>query len=248
MVSNRASGPPPAPGTSGQRAHPLGRISHQVEVPACIVIAGGGVCLCVMAILHEIPAGADDADVDVPTEGSSPTYEKFAMDANGNPVRLPPEASDWILDDSDSDELEDEEEPTAQDLYEEIQDNRMSEPLESSLDLLIWCMPFIFVFELLNVLIQQQYQVEVTLLRELKTVVSRLPGTSFSLGIGADTFFQSWSCSSGGVGAPLLTAALRDRRAWLVQSTVFLLGTLSGGHFIYLVNEVRCQSNPGALW
>lgn len=132
-----------------------------------------------MAILHEIPAGADDAGVDVPTEGSSATYEKFAIDAYGNPVRLPPEASDWILDDSDSDELEDEEEPTAQELYEEIQDNRMSEPLESSLDLLIWCMPFIFVFELLNVLIQQQYQVEVTLLRELKTVVSRLPGTCF---------------------------------------------------------------------
>lgn len=40
---------------------------------------------------------------------------------------------------------------------------------------------------------------------------------------------------------PELTAAQHERRRWLAQSVVFVLGSVCGARFIYLINEVRSR-------
>mgnify|MGYP001761853142 CR=1 FL=1 len=58
------------------------------------------------------------------------------------------------------------EEDTAQWLYEAF-----------VLDLVSWSIPFVFAFELLNLLVQKQYNHETTVLDEIRTLLSRIPRT-----------------------------------------------------------------------
>lgn len=147
-----------------------------------------------MAILKEIPAEAA-LDESLNAVGTNAPIQEVTLDAEGNPVALPPEGSGWVLDDSEE-ELEDDEEPDAQKLYEEVEESRLSESLEFKLDLLIWCMPFVFLFEIMNILIQQQYQMELSWQGELKTLVSRLPRTYQPRRSDADLFILFFGQSS----------------------------------------------------
>lgn len=130
-----------------------------------------------MAILQELAADAPENDETL-VENEAETSRDTLVDEHEQPIDASSAASEWILDDSDSDDLGlDEEEPNAQMLYEQVEDAKLSESVESKLDLVIWSMPFVFLFELLNIVIRQQYHIEVTLQDEAVGVVTRLPCT-----------------------------------------------------------------------
>ena len=69
------------------------------------------------------------------------------------------------------------EEDTAQWLYEEVEDAKLPESVAFVLDLVSWSIPFVFAFELLNLLVQKQYNHETTVLDEIRTLLSRIPRT-----------------------------------------------------------------------
>ncbi|WFD07476.1 40S ribosomal protein S25 [Malassezia vespertilionis] len=152
------------------------------------------------------------------------------VDAHGKRVSAPLDAEDYVLDDSDEDELV-EDESNAQTLYAQVEDNKLDASTEFKLDLIIWCMPFLFIFELLNILIQQQYHETVTVTGEIKTVATRLPPLCL-----------------------LIWWTQRESRRWLVQLTMLSVGTVSGAYFIYLVNDASYLANMaqtpalGTLW
>jgi len=66
---------------------------------------------------------------------------------------------------------------SAQLLYEEVEDAKLPESVTFVLDLVSWSIPFIFAFELLNLLVQKQYNHETTVLDEIRTLLSRIPRT-----------------------------------------------------------------------
>ncbi|WFC97427.1 40S ribosomal protein S25 [Malassezia yamatoensis] len=159
-----------------------------------------------MAILEELPGDSNGTQETLIVDESSGEPKVFALDSDGRRVELVDGESELELHDSDSDESV--ADPTnAQELYEQIQEERMSESLETKLDLVIWCMPFVFLFEIMSILIQQQYGIEITWRNEAKSLASRLP------------------CQT-------------EKRRWLSQSAAFLLGTLCGSCFLYVLHEM----------
>ncbi|KAI3623544.1 RPS25B [Malassezia furfur] len=176
-----------------------------------------------MAVLSELRAeDAAEGDTLVVEEHGSTEVRTFTVGPNGEPVEIASApTTEWILDDSDDELASDEEidsdaeEPSAQTLYERVEEERLSPALESKLDLLIWCMPFVFLFEIMNILIQQQYQQDITWRSEVMTMLKRLPLLIL-----------------------LIWWSQHERRRWLAQSVVFLLGSVCGARFIYLINEM----------
>lgn len=67
---------------------------------------------------------------------------------------------------------------TAEALMREQEANEMHPRLESSLDLLIWTMPFGFLYTLLDVLVRQQYGETIGFLDEGKRLGRSVPGES----------------------------------------------------------------------
>ncbi|WFD31931.1 40S ribosomal protein S25 [Malassezia sp. CBS 17886] len=186
-----------------------------------------------MAILEEIPV--DDATGALP-EGVRLRHVADAV-MNGS---LPSDADSvhaadsgaWVLEDSDSDVADDDlVESNAQELYERMTDDQLGASTESVLDLIIWCMPFLFIFSLMNVLVQQQYGMDISPAQEVKTVLARSPFLIL-----------------------LVRWTMKERRRALVQSVLIILGTLSGCYFIKLVNEapylLAMSRTPalGTLW
>ena len=138
---------------------------------------------------HEVLRAEDAAEGDtlVVEEHGSTEVRTFTVGPNGEPVEITSApTTEWILDDSDDELASDEEidsdaeEPSAQTLYERVEEERLSPALESKLDLLIWCMPFVFLFEIMNILIQQQHQLDITWRSEVMTMLKRLPCTYFA--------------------------------------------------------------------
>lgn len=157
---------------------PLGRNNIHVEARDRARTAVRGVCAYSMAIVAEIHEDATLQDIAGAYLGESTLHERVGFDAKGEPVSIAGDNEGWILDDSDGDDdMAEEDEMDANELYQQIQEDKLSESLESSLDMLIWSMPFVFVFELLNVLIRQQYAMEISLATEIKTLISRMPST-----------------------------------------------------------------------
>lgn len=135
-----------------------------------------------MAVLSELRAeDAADGDTIVLEEQGSTEVRTFTVGPNGEPVEVANAPTEWLLEDSDeelaSDEALSDDEPSAQTLYERVEDNRLNPSIESKLDLVIWCMPFVFLFEIMNILIQQQYQMDITWRTEATTMLKRLPRT-----------------------------------------------------------------------
>ena len=125
---------------------------------------------------------------DLPKEmsaGTAPSPKIYEVDDAGRPVEpvLDTPEGQWVIDDSDEEEEALLHEPTAEEMLEHIQDERMGRRTEMTLDWLIWTMPFAFAFILMDVLVQQQYGEKPTIWGECKTFVTRVPGT-FRLCVG----------------------------------------------------------------
>lgn len=82
---------------------------------------------------------------------------------------------------STSDVDYEQEDDTAERLLREQEANEMSPRLESVLDLLIWTMPFGFLYTLLDVLVRQQYGETVGFIDEAKRLGGSLPGKAVQL-------------------------------------------------------------------
>lgn len=109
-------------------------------------------------------------------DGLSGEPKIYEIDGDGNPVGDPSEDErGWILVDSDSESDDMLDEPRASEVLGQMQDDRMGETTEAILDLIIWSIPFVFIFVLLNVLVQQQYAIQPTITGELLTVLLRVP-------------------------------------------------------------------------
>lgn len=80
-----------------------------------------------------------------------------------------------------SDREYDNTEDTAEGLMREQEANEMGARLESSLDLLIWTMPFGFLYTLLDVLVRQQYGETIGFVDVVKRLGSSMPSMSLSL-------------------------------------------------------------------
>jgi hypothetical protein len=120
--------------------------------------------------------------------GASKPLERMENQTSHLTAVLPREDSEvdvvkgeWDLDDSDEEPAEEisenNEDTDATDLYRHIQEEKLGETAEHVFDLLIWGVPFVFIFELFNVLVQQQYQQNITFTGEIVTVITRLPCT-----------------------------------------------------------------------
>lgn len=206
-----------------------------------------------MAVLEEIES---DASLQGPVVSSESSPVTSSVRHRGRPV-VPDDPDgtssldEWSLQDSDSDldRVEDDEgglEPNATDLYEDLQDGRLSERAELLFDLALWCIPFGFIFELLNLLAQKQYHQESTFAGEVATLAQRLPRTCRQ---GAQALtLQPLSCSYGGVRCALAHTDLRERRKWLTQAVMFVIGTLAGCYLAYVVNKVRLAAHARASY
>ncbi|SHO79280.1 Uncharacterized protein MSYG_3630 [Malassezia sympodialis ATCC 42132] len=185
-----------------------------------------------MAVLEEIES---DASLQGPVVSSESSPVTSSVRHRGRPV-VPDDPDgtssldEWSLQDSDSDldRVEDDEgglEPNATDLYEDLQDGRLSERAELLFDLALWCIPFGFIFELLNLLAQKQYHQESTFAGEVATLAQRLPPLVL-----------------------LIWWNLRERRKWLTQAVMFVIGTLAGCYLAYVVNKVRLAAHARASY
>ncbi|WFD20787.1 40S ribosomal protein S25 [Malassezia caprae] len=181
-----------------------------------------------MAVLEEI--GSDES-LQGPVESGACTSGPTPMRFRGGPVAPDdPDGSsfdEWSLQDSDSD-ADDAPlglggESSAAELYQDLQDGKLSDRAELLFDLVLWCIPFGFLFELLNLLAQKQYHQESTVAGEVATLAQRLPH-------------------------------LNERRKWLTQMVMFVIGTFAGCYLAYMVNkasyDISLARTPalGTLW
>lgn len=118
-------------------------------------------------------AGLDAYDMAV-IEEVSDDVSLLALKSQVHEADAPAQA--WDSDEEiENDEIA--QESSAQTLYEEIEDAQLPESIAFTLDLTTWSIPFLFAFELLNLVVQKQYSQDVTFLGEVRTLVMRLPRT-----------------------------------------------------------------------
>lgn len=195
-----------------------------------------------MAVLEEIDS---DAPISVPAAQSSQGASLRQRASAVAPSDAMNESSfdEWSLEDSDSDAVYDEQgslraddEPTATELYEDLQEDKLSEKAEHIFDLVLWCIPFGFAFELLNLLAQKQYHQETTWAGEVMTLAQRLPRTYDNVSRPALFLLIWWSTSR------YLHTDLHEKRRWLTQAVMFVIGTVTGCYLAYVVNKVSVGS------
>ena len=89
---------------------------------------------------------------------------------------------DRFVDDSDEEDEDDEQyasrSGTAQELMEAADRDGLNPTLEEVFDVIIWTMPFAFLFLMFDILIQQQYAQEPTFLGELAKMAVNVPSQS----------------------------------------------------------------------
>ncbi|PWZ00485.1 hypothetical protein BCV70DRAFT_216671 [Testicularia cyperi] len=124
-----------------------------------------------------------------------------------------------------------EEDDTADRLLREQEANEMSQGVESVLDLLIWTMPFGFMYTLLDVLVRQQYGETVGFFDQGKRLVGAIP-----------------------LLALFIYYNLTSRRKVLLQVILFSISVVCGCSLIYIVNKspydvvVQRVAPLGTLW
>ncbi|KOS13406.1 ribosomal protein s25 [Malassezia pachydermatis] len=127
-----------------------------------------------------------------------------------------PEEWDLNNEEYDSDEeIDDRMDTNAQDLYVQLEDDRLSSTMEAGFDLVAWFLPFAFMFEMLNLLVQKQYNQDTTFMGEVKTLIARLPPLIL-----------------------LIWWNLHEKRRKLTQLVMLVVGTFSGCYLAYLVNKM----------
>ncbi|SNX83088.1 uncharacterized protein MEPE_01794 [Melanopsichium pennsylvanicum] len=120
---------------------------------------------------------------------------------------------------------------TANRLMEEQEATEMSAGVESILDLVIWTMPFGFMYTLLDILVRQQYGETVGLADELGRLARALPVLAFFIHYN-----------------------LTSPRQALIQGMLFVLCSACGCGLIYIVNKspydivVQRVAPLGTLW
>lgn len=83
-------------------------------------------------------------------------------------------------DEEDSDEQSASRSGTAQEVMEAADRDGLNPTLEEVFDVIIWTMPFAFLFLMFDILIQQQYAQEPTFLGELAKMATNVPSQSSS--------------------------------------------------------------------
>lgn len=120
---------------------------------------------------------------------------------------------------------------TANRLMQEQEATEMSPRVESILDLLIWTMPFGFMYTLLDVLVRQQYGETVGFTDEVARLARALPVLAFFIHYN-----------------------LTSQRQALIQGMLFVLCSACGCSLIYTVNKssyevvVQRVAPLGTLW
>ncbi|CDS01964.1 uncharacterized protein SPSC_03036 [Sporisorium scitamineum] len=120
---------------------------------------------------------------------------------------------------------------TANRLMQEQQATEMSSQVESILDLVIWTMPFGFMYTLLDVLVRQQYGETVGVSDEAVRLIRALPVLAF-----------------------FIHFTLTSQRQALIQSLLFIICSACGCALIYIVNKspydvvVQRVAPLGTLW
>lgn len=179
-----------------------------------------------MAIIEDVDE--DAASLQSPKEQM--LCENTSIPANDETTELEDEQVLDAWDDSDVEDDDDDDgeigldypsykEHTAKDLYEEIEDAQLSGTMTFTLDLITWSIPFLFIFEILSLLVQKQYNEEFSLTNEIQQISARMPPL-----------------------IALIAWNLCEKRRWLMQSVMFVLGTLAGCYMAYLVNRVRMST------
>jgi len=137
-----------------------------------------------MAIIEDVDE--DAASLQSPREET--LCEKTSIPRNNETTELEDEQILDAWDDSDVEDDDDDhgkigldypsyKEPTAKDLYEEIEDAQLSGTMTFTLDLITWSIPFLFIFEILSLLVQKQYNEEFSLTNEIQQILARMPRT-----------------------------------------------------------------------
>ncbi|TKY87184.1 hypothetical protein EX895_003861 [Sporisorium graminicola] len=120
---------------------------------------------------------------------------------------------------------------TANRLMQEQQATEMSPQVEGILDLVIWTMPFGFVYTLLDVLVRQQYGETVGVSDEAVRLIRALPLLAFFIHFN-----------------------LTSKRQALIQGLLFIICSACGCGLIYIVNKspydvvVQRVAPLGTLW
>ena len=137
-----------------------------------------------MAIIEDVDE--DAASLQSPKEQM--LCENTSIPANDETTELEDEQVLGAWDDSDVEDDDDDDgeigldypsykEHTAKDLYEEIEDAQLSGTMTFTLDLITWSIPFLFIFEILSLLVQKQYNEEFSLTNEIQQISARMPRT-----------------------------------------------------------------------
>lgn len=152
-----------------------------------------------------------------------------------------PEEWDLNNEEYDSDEeIDDRMDTNAQDLYVQLEDDRLSSTMEAGFDLVAWFLPFAFMFEMLNLLVQKQYNQDTTFMGEVKTLIARLPRMYFSPhSYETALILLIWWSMYCYATIPLTLTDLHEKRRKLTQLVMLVVGTFSGCYLAYLVNKVR---------
>lgn len=131
---------------------------------------------------------------------------------------------------------------TANRLMQEQQATEMSSQVESILDLVIWTMPFGFMYTLLDVLVRQQYGETVGVSDEAVRLIRALPVLAFfihfskSLLVTMELLLLETQTDS--YDHALSLTALTSQRQALIQSLLFIICSACGCALIYIVNKV----------
>lgn len=140
-----------------------------------------------MAIIEDVDE--DAASLQSPKEQT--LCENTSVPGNDETTELEDEQvldawDDSDVEDDDDDDDDDGEidldypsykEHTAKGLYEEIEDAQLSGTMTFTLDLITWSIPFLFIFEILSLLVQKQYNEEFSLTNEIQQISARMPRT-----------------------------------------------------------------------
>lgn len=200
-----------------------------------------------MAVLEEIEGGVSPEELARSSSSNvAETSSKFFRQRSGPTAGKDLDedlTSEWNLEDSDVDDDDNVlaehvafvEEPNAAELYADLQESKLSERAEWTFDFVLWCIPFAFLFELLNLLAQKQYHQESSFAGEIATLAKRLPRTYEALSAHLCSALPVYRMEYVTPAHP----GLREQRRWLTQAVTFVVGTLAGCYLAYVVNKVR---------
>lgn len=123
-------------------------------------------------------AGEEDEEEErphQPFDENGPRIQEITEDGDEDDQHDGEKEGDDSDSSSDDDDEDEDEEDDADRLLRASEDAQMHPALESTLDTFIWSMPFCFLYLLMDIMIQQQYAMHPTPLREFGRLLGTLP-------------------------------------------------------------------------